>query len=167
MIFINDFQLKYHEASNHFEVYTGIPVPVLYEAQPADFNILLNYLPLDHPSHLKNTVLNPSSLVHSSMSAQSNGPSLGNSPQLVPSTVNHFLNATKDNTNMIAFVNRSISNAEQNNVHNSVSIALMPSHPQDSDTTILRCTLGNSQYQESYQTRLSNPFHTTYKECRL
>ena len=26
---------------------------------------------------------------------------------------------------------------------------------------ILQCTLGNSQYQESYQTRLSNPFHTT------
>ena len=51
VIFINGFQFKYHEASIHFEVYTGIPVHAPYEAQPADFDILLNYLPLDHPSH--------------------------------------------------------------------------------------------------------------------
>ena len=47
VIFINGFQLKYHEASDSLEVYTGIPVPALYETQSADFSILLNYLPLD------------------------------------------------------------------------------------------------------------------------
>ena len=52
-------------------------------------------------------------------------------------------------------------------MHNSVSGALMPSHPHDIDTSILQCTLGNSQYQEFYWTWPSNPFHTTYKECRL
>ena len=68
VIFFNDFQFMYQEASNHFQVYTGIPVPAPYEAQPTDFDILLNYLPLDHPSHPKNTALNPSCLVHSSVS---------------------------------------------------------------------------------------------------
>ena len=99
VIFVNDLQFKYHEASNSYEVCTGIPVPVTYETQPANFKILLNYLLLDHPSHPKNTE-NPSSIIHSSVSAQSNGPSLGNSPQLVPSTINHHLYATKDNANM-------------------------------------------------------------------
>ena len=128
VVFVNDFQFKYHETWNNFEVYTGIPVPALYEAQHADFNILLNYLPLDYFSHPKNTALNLSSLLHYSMSAQFKGPSLGNSPQLVPSTVNHSLDAAKDNTNTITFVNRGISNSEQNNVYNSVSCALMSSH---------------------------------------
>ena len=59
-----------------FEVYTGIPIPAQYEAQPADFDILLNYLPLDHPSHPRNTAFNPVSLVHSCLSAQLNVPSL-------------------------------------------------------------------------------------------
>ena len=51
VIFINEFQLKHHEASYPFEIYTGILVPAPYEAQQADFDILLNYLPLDHSSH--------------------------------------------------------------------------------------------------------------------
>ena len=68
---------------------------------------------------------------------------------------------------MITFVNRSASKADQHNVHNSTSSGLMPSHQQDSDLLILQCTLSNSQYQESYQTGLSNPFHNTYEEHRL
>ena len=55
----------------------------------------------------------------------------------MPPTVNHHLNGTKENTTTIAFANRSISNAEQNNVHNLASSGLIPSHPQDSDTPIL------------------------------
>ena len=82
-------------------------------------------------------------------------------------TVNHHLYVTKDNTNTIAFTNRSISNAEQNNVHNSESSALVPGHPKESDLLILQYTLGNSQCQESYQTGLSNPFHNTNEEHRL
>ena len=58
-------------------------------------------------------------------------------------------------------------NAEQKKLYNSVSGALVPSHLQDSDAPVLQCTLGNSLYQDSYQTRLSNPFHITYEECRL
>ena len=101
------------------------------------------------------------------MSAQLNGPSLGKLSQLVPSTVNHCLDATKDNANTNSFAIRRIPNVEQNNVHNSVSSLLMPSYQQYSDTLIVQCTLGNSQYQESYQARLSNPFHITHEECRL
>ena len=112
VIFIDDFQFMYHKASNSFEVYTGIPAATSYEAQSADFDILLNYFPLDHPSHPKNTE-NPSSLVHASVSAQLNGPSLGNSSQLVPSTVNHCLNTTKENVNKITFVKRRIPKVEQ------------------------------------------------------
>ena len=50
VILINDFKFKYHEVSTCFEVYTGIPVPAPHEAQPADFDILLNNLPIEHPS---------------------------------------------------------------------------------------------------------------------
>ena len=40
VIFVNDFQFNYHEASNSFKVYAGIPVPAPYEAQPAELDIL-------------------------------------------------------------------------------------------------------------------------------
>ena len=103
VIFINDFQFKYHEASNRFEVYTGIPVPAPYEAQPADFDILLNYLPIEHPSHPRNTVMDTFSLVQSSVLAQLNGPSFGNTPELMSPTANHHLNVAKDNTTLTTF----------------------------------------------------------------
>ena len=42
VIFTNDFQFKYHETLNHFEVNTVIPVPAPYEAQSACFDVLFN-----------------------------------------------------------------------------------------------------------------------------
>ena len=45
VILVNSFQFRYLEALNHLEVCTGIPIPALYMAQPADFDILLIHLP--------------------------------------------------------------------------------------------------------------------------
>ena len=122
---VSDFQFKYHETLNSFEVCTGIPVPTLYEAKPADFDILLNYLPLDHPSHPKNTE-NPSSLVHSCVSTHSNEPSLGNSPQVLPSTVNHHPNATRENANTNTFVYQYIKFGTKQ----CIQLSIKCSHPQ-------------------------------------
>ena len=80
VILVNGFQFKHHEAWNSFEVFTGIPVPTLHEAQAANFDILLNYLTIVYPSHPRNAVLNLFSLVQSSVLAQLNRPSFGNSP---------------------------------------------------------------------------------------
>ena len=167
VLFINDFQFKYHDASNCFVAYTGIPVPTLYQAQPADFDILLNYFPTEHPNHPRKAALNPFSLVKSPVSAQLNGPSLSNSPLLTYPTVNHFLNVAKDNTNLTTFAVWSIPNAEQHSTHSSASSASIPSHQQDSHTPILQCTLSNSKCQASGQTGLSNLFNNTYEEHRL
>ena len=79
----------------------------------------------------------------SSVSAQPNGPLLGNSLHFVLPTVNHHLDVAKDNTTLTAFAYTSIPNVKQHSVHSSASCAYVPSHPQDIDTPILQRTLGN------------------------